>query len=192
MGPRGGLDLPFGSLWDPCGPTVPPGSTFRGFWSSFGGSFGAQNLSKLVFILDVVLGCVFDGFGSGFGDVLGDIFVPKGGSKGKGWIFVNPPFTYVILTFSRVVASIWGTRKREGRSAKRSRSPHRCCDDVGTILGGILQAKIVQRAMWNFIFLRAGLETLSRRSGGEFGGGSLATGWDGAGLGVVCFENNRC
>ena len=60
--PRGGLDLLFGSLRVPCGPIVPPGSIYGGFWCSFLGSFGVQNLSNLVLIFDVFSGCSFEWF----------------------------------------------------------------------------------------------------------------------------------
>ena len=61
---------------------------------------------------------------------------------------------------------------------------------LGIILGVVLRAKIVQRAMWNFIFVRAEQKTLSRRSWGKIKGGEPrpGAGQSGAGLEVVCFD----
>ena len=75
--PGGGLDLPFGSLWVPCGPTVVPGSILGGFRDTFRGSFGAPNLRNLLFIFDVFSGCFLERCWSGSGAVLGDFLVPK-------------------------------------------------------------------------------------------------------------------
>ena len=99
-------------------------------------------------IFDVFSGCFLEGFWSGFGVVLGDFLVPKRRSKAKGSICGNACFTYVILTFSGVVGSIWGARKREKRSTNPIWIPTRFCDDFGSILGVILGVKIVQKTMW--------------------------------------------
>ena len=40
--PGGGLDLPFGLLWIPWGPTVAQGAIFRGFRVHLGGGFEAK------------------------------------------------------------------------------------------------------------------------------------------------------
>ena len=93
-------------------------------------------------------GCLLEGFWGGFGVVLGDFLVPKRRSKAKGSICGNVCFTYVILTFSGVVGSIWGVRKREKQSANPIRIPTRFCDDFGIILEIILGTKIVQKSMW--------------------------------------------
>ena len=99
-------------------------------------------------IFDVFSGCLLEGFGSGVGVVLGDFLVPKRRSKAKGSICGNAFFTYVILTFSGVVGSIWGARKREKQSANPIWIPTRFCDDFGRVWGVILGANIVQTSMW--------------------------------------------
>ena len=61
------------------------------------------------------------------------------------------------------MGSICGAKKRETQSANPIRIPTRFCDDFGTILEVILEAKIVQKSMWILsVFLKApwgGLET---------------------------------
>ena len=116
-------------------------------------------------IFDVFPGCFLDRFWSGVGVVLGDLFVRKRRSKAKGPICGNACFTFVILTFSGVVGSISGARKREKRSANPIWIPSWFCDDFRIISGVMLHPKTLQRSMRNFILERAKKMTLSRRKG---------------------------
>ena len=156
--PRGSLDLRFWSqvgawtyFWGSFGPilphSAPPGRCVNSFGVHFGGHFGSKSCPNVVLICDVFSRCFLEGSRRGFGVVLGDFVVPKRCTNGKGTMCGNGCFSYVISTFSEVVGSIWGAKKREQQSRSPIWIPSRLCGHFGTILGVIFGAQIVKTAM---------------------------------------------
>ena len=64
--------------------------------------------------------------------------------------------------------SIWDAKKREKQSGNQISIETPFCDDLGIILGGILEPKIVQESMWILsVFSEGPLGTAPPQGGGS-------------------------